>query len=164
MIYFISAAFMIIVDQLIKYWAVTELAPIGNINIIKGFFHLTYVENSGAAFSMLEGKQTFFIIITFAAFFLFYYIYKTGIVSGKLANWAGTFVAGGAIGNFIDRLRLGYVIDMFNFELIDFPVFNFADICITVGGALFVLIIWLDYLNERREKKAAAEKAAGEDA
>ena len=155
---------MIIVDQLIKYWAVTELAPIGNINIIKGFFHLTYVENSGAAFSMLEGKQTFFIIITFAAFFLFYYIYKTGIVSGKLANWAGTFVAGGAIGNFIDRLRLGYVIDMFNFELIDFPVFNFADICITVGGALFVLIIWLDYLNERREKKAAAEKAAGEDA
>lgn len=164
MIYFISAAFMIIVDQLIKYWAVTELAPIGNINIIKGFFHLTYVENSGAAFSMLEGKQTFFIIITFAAFFLFYYIYKTGIVSGKLANWAGTFVAGGAIGNFIDRIRLGYVIDMFNFELIDFPVFNFADICITVGGALFVLIIWLDYLNERREKKAAAEKAAGEDA
>jgi len=155
---------MIIVDQLIKYWAVTELAPIGNINIIKGFFHLTYVENSGAAFSMLEGKQTFFIIITFAAFFLFYYIYKTGIVSGKLANWAGTFVAGGAIGNFIDRIRLGYVIDMFNFELIDFPVFNFADICITVGGALFVLIIWLDYLNERREKKAAAEKAAGEDA
>ena len=155
---------MIIVDQLIKYWAVTELAPIGNINIIKGFFHLTYVENSGAAFSMLEGKQTFFIIITFAAFFLFYYIYKTGIVSGKLANWAGTFVAGGAIGNFIDRLRLGYVIDMFNFELIDFPVFNFADICITVGGALFVLIIWLDYLTERREKKAAAEKAAGEDA
>jgi len=164
LIYFISAAFMIIVDQLIKYWAVTELAPIGNINIIKGFFHLTYVENSGAAFSMLEGKQTFFIIITFAAFFLFYYIYKTGIVSGKLANWAGTFVAGGAIGNFIDRIRLGYVIDMFNFELIDFPVFNFADICITVGGALFVLIIWLDYLNERREKKAAAEKAAGEDA
>ncbi|MBQ1271111.1 MAG: signal peptidase II [Clostridia bacterium] len=164
MIYFISAALMIIVDQLIKYWAVTELAPIGNINIIKGFFHLTYVENSGAAFSMLEGKQTFFIIITFAAFFLFYYIYKTGIVSGRLANWAGTFVAGGAIGNFIDRLRLGYVIDMFNFELIDFPVFNFADICITIGGALFVLIIWFDYLRERREKKAAAEKTAGEDA
>ena len=161
MIYIICAAAMIIVDQLIKYWACTELLPVGNIYIIKDVFHLTYVENTGAAFSMLEGKQTFFVVITFAAAFLFYYIYKTGIVSGKVANWAGTFVAGGAIGNFIDRLRFGYVIDMFNFELIDFPVFNFADICITVGGALFVLVIWLDFLKEQREKKALADK--GED-
>jgi len=164
-LYVLLAALMVIADQLIKYWTVTVLKPIGSIPLWEGVFHLTYVENTGAAFSMLEGRQGFFILVTLAAFGFVIYLYKTGMIRGWLGNLCVSFVIGGAIGNFIDRLRLGYVIDLFDFCLIDFAVFNFADVCITIGGALFVWLAFLDYKAEVEAEKAKklAEQAAKEE-
>lgn len=153
-LYLLLAALMVVADQLIKYWTVTVLQPIGSIPLWEGVFHLTYVENTGAAFSMLEGRQGFFIVVTVAAFLFMAYLYKTGMIRGVLGNLCIAFILGGAVGNFIDRLRLGYVIDMFDFCLINFAVFNFADICITIGGALFVLLAILDYKAEVEAEKA----------
>ncbi|MBQ1251166.1 MAG: signal peptidase II [Clostridia bacterium] len=154
LLYLLLAALMVVADQLIKYWTVTVLQPIGSIPLWEGVFHLTYVENTGAAFSMLEGRQGFFIVVTVAAFLFMAYLYKTGMIRGVLGNLCIAFILGGAVGNFIDRLRLGYVIDMFDFCLINFAVFNFADICITIGGALFVLLAILDYKAEVEAEKA----------
>ena len=154
LLYLLLAALMVVADQLIKYWTVTVLQPIGSIPWWEGVFHLTYVENTGAAFSMLEGRQGFFIVVTVAAFLFMAYLYKTGMIRGVLGNLCIAFILGGAVGNFIDRLRLGYVIDMFDFCLINFAVFNFADICITIGGALFVLLAILDYKAEVEAEKA----------
>lgn len=153
-LYLLLAALMVVADQLIKYWTVTVLQPIGSILLWEGVFHLTYVENTGAAFSMLEGRQGFFIVVTVAAFLFMAYLYKNGMIRGVLGNLCIAFILGGAVGNFIDRLRLGYVIDMFDFCLINFAVFNFADICITIGGALFVLLAILDYKAEVEAEKA----------
>ena len=154
LLYLLLAALMVVADQLIKYWTVTVLQPIGSIPLWEGVFHLTYVENTGAAFSMLEGRQGFFIVVTVAAFLFMAYLYKTGMIRGVLGNLCIAFILGGAVGNFIDRLRLAYVIDMFDFCLINFAVFNFADICITIGGALFVLLAILDYKAEVEAEKA----------
>lgn len=160
-LYLLLAVLMVVVDQLIKLWTVRVLMPIGSIPIIEGVFHLTYVENTGAAFSMLEGRQGFFILITLAAFGFVAYLYKTGMIKGVLGNLCMAFIVGGAIGNFIDRLRLGYVVDLFDFCLINFAVFNFADICITIGGALFIWLAILDYKAEveaEKAKKLAAQQ------
>ena len=154
LLYLLLAALMVVADQLIKYWTVTVLQPIGSIPLWEGVFHLNYVENTGAAFSMLEGRQGFFIVVTVAAFLFMAYLYKTGMIRGVLGNLCIAFILGGAVGNFIDRLRLGYVIDMFDFCLINFAVFNFADICITIGGTLFVLLAILDYKAEVEAEKA----------
>lgn len=160
-LYLLLAVLMVVIDQLIKLWAVRVLMPIGSIPIIEGVFHLTYVENTGAAFSMLEGRQGFFILITLAAFGFVAYLYRTGMIKGVLGNLCMAFIVGGAIGNFIDRLRLGYVVDFFDFCLINFAVFNFADICITIGGALFIWLAILDYKAEveaEKAKKLAAQQ------
>lgn len=160
-LYLLLAVLMVVIDQLIKLWAVRVLMPIGSIPIIEGVFHLTYVENTGAAFSMLEGRQGFFILITLAAFGFVAYLYRTGMIKGVLGNLCMAFIVGGAIGNFIDRLRLGYVVDLFDFCLINFAVFNFADICITIGGALFIWLAILDYKAEveaEKAKKLAAQQ------
>ncbi|MBQ3091797.1 MAG: signal peptidase II [Clostridia bacterium] len=164
-LYLLLAALMVAADQLIKYWTVTVLQPIGSIPILQDVFHLTYVENTGAAFSMLEGRQGFFILVTLAAFGFMAYLYRTGMIKGVLGNLCVSFILGGAVGNFIDRLRLGYVIDLFDFCLIDFPVFNFADICITIGGILFVWLAFLDYKAEveaEKARKLAQQQAAAQ--
>lgn len=158
MLYYIFlAAAMIAADQLIKYWAVTALKGQSPLNIIEGFFRLRYVENDGAAFSMLRGKQVFFVVITIAAFAVLVYMLKKRYISGKLGYYAVAFITGGALGNFIDRVRLGYVVDMFDWCWINFPVFNFADLCITAGAILFIVMSYLDYKKEAAEKKDNAD-------
>lgn len=153
-LYLLLTLLMIAADQLIKYWAVTVLQPMGSLPLLEGIFHLTYVENTGAAFSMLEGRRWFFIVVTLAAFLVFGWLYKSGMFRGRLGSLCIACIAGGAIGNFIDRLRLGYVVDLFDFCLIHFPVFNFADICITAGAGLFILLAWQDYRAEQAGKGA----------
>ena len=147
-IYFAMAAAMVLVDQLIKLWAVKALAPIHTISVIDGVFSLTYVENTGASFSILKGRQEVLIAVTVVAFFLFAFMLKSHMIKGRLGYTAVSFIAGGALGNFIDRVRLGYVIDMFQLKFIEFPVFNFADLCITAGAVLFIIMIYKDSVSE----------------
>lgn len=122
----------IIIDQYTKYLAVAHLqdAP---FPVIEGVFELQYLENRGAAFGMLQNKQWFFLIITVVLLFFITKLY-IGLPRTKRViplRIAMIFITAGAIGNMIDRIRLNYVVDFLYFKLIDFPIFNVADIYVT---------------------------------
>ncbi len=134
----ISYSFIfVLIDQIIKV-VVSNMK--NNIVIIKNFFCLTYVENTGAAFSILESKRIFLIIIGIGALYL---IYKFLIKDKKLTTpetLIYSLLIGGIVGNLIDRIIYGYVIDYLEFILFNhyMPIFNFADICIVIGTILFL--------------------------
>ena len=138
----------IAVDQYTKYLAVAQLkeAP---ISIIDGVFELHYLENRGAAFGMLQNKQWFFLLITVVILALIARMYiklprTKRVIPLRICL---IFVTAGAIGNMIDRIRLNYVIDFLYFELIDFPIFNVADIYVTVS-TFFIAFLVMFYYKE----------------
>lgn len=150
MLYEIIILLLIGLDQLSKIWAINDLKAIGSIPIIQNVFHFTYVENRGAAFGMLENNQIIFVIVALAAsIFGLYYLHtkkinligKTGII----------LIISGAIGNAIDRLRLGFVVDYFDFRIIWEYVFNIADVFVVVGTIL--LCIYIIFYEEKSNKK-----------
>ena len=134
---------IVIIDQITKYMTVSMLMPINSVEIIKNFFLLTYVENRWAAFGTKMCGRWFFValtvIVVVAGAIYYSKIYNKD--KSKIASLALVLVAGGAIGNCIDRLFRGYVVDMlsFNFFGYSFPVFNFADICVVIGAVLLVV-------------------------
>ena len=155
-LYAIITAAIIVADQLVKYWAKNTLMQIGTIPVIENVFHLTYAENRGAAFSILEGQRWFFIVLTSVMLVIIALAFFKGYFKGKWGKTTLVFIFAGAIGNFIDRLVLGYVVDMFDFRLIDFPVFNVADIFLTVGGIMGVIyILFMDKDLFKEDKKVA---------
>lgn len=141
--YFIIPVAIIIVDQLSKYFAVKYLKQLITYPLIQDVFHLTFAKNTGAAFSILRGKQEFLIVITlFVILFLIVFLYRTEKNKQYLAlNISLMFIIGGAVGNLIDRIRLGYVIDYFDFRLINFAIFNVADCFISIGTVLLLGVI-----------------------
>lgn len=148
------AAAGVILDQWSKYMAVLHLKGQGALELIPGVFQLTYLENRGAAFGMLQGQQTFFYLITAVILILVAAAYIR-IPAGKRfrpLRICAVLIASGAAGNLIDRVRLGYVVDFFYFELIDFPVFNVADIFVTVSAVLLAVLILLYYKEEDLEQ------------
>ena len=151
---FIIALAGVILDQLSKYMAVHFLQGTDGIDLIPGVFRLTYLENRGAAFGVLQGQQWFFYIIT-AVILVVVVLAYVRIPAGRkflpLQIWA-VFIVSGALGNLIDRVRLGYVVDFFYFELIDFPVFNVADIFVTVSAVLLAVLLLLYYKEEDLEQ------------
>lgn len=150
MLYIVLALVMTLLDQGIKHLAVLYLKGKTPFVIIEGFFRLRYIENDGMAFSLLKGKQVFLVVMTVAALGFLLYLVKSGTIHGKLGHTAVSFVIGGAVGNLMDRMRLGYVVDMFDWCWFNFPVFNFADLCITAGAILFIIMIFLDYKAEKK--------------
>ena len=143
------AAVIVILDQVSKALVVANIPLDGYVEAIPGLFHLTYIRNTGAAFSMLEGQRIFFLVIT--AVFLGGVIYC--IVKKVFARpyfWIFAAITGGAIGNLIDRIRLGYVIDMIEVTFMEFAVFNVAD-CFVVCGAI-LLVIYAFFLDKPAKK------------
>ena len=133
------AASIVALDQVIKNILVKALAE-GQIAVIKNFFYLSYVENYGIAFGMFRNKTLFFIItISIISIFVALMIYKFRNVSVPVTVCL-SLILGGALGNLIDRIRLGYVIDYLHFSIFP-PVFNFADSAIVVGAILLSLIL-----------------------
>ena len=151
---FISCVAIVALDQFVKLWCVNVLEPIGKIPVIEGVFNLRFVENTGAAFSMLRGNTVFLIIVpALAAAFMFYLLLSKKITS-KIGSWGITLILAGAVGNLIDRIfRGGAVVDLFDFELINFPVFNVADIAVTVGAILFFIFLIFIYDDKSGKKK-----------
>lgn len=141
------------IDQAVKYITILVLKPVGNIDVINGFFSLTYVENRGAAFGMLEGAKWLFVVLTVAVCIacVVYYVKLANENKLFIVRTAIVLICSGAVGNLIDRLFRGFVVDMFNFNIFgyDFPVFNFADICVCVGA--FLLIVGIMFFD--REEK-----------
>jgi len=143
---------IVLADQVTKFWAVTSLKLSPQVSVIPGFFNLCYVENPGAAWGMLAGRQWFLIafsVVMFAVFFwkrrqIFGGLYCGGLIFATLA--------GGITGNLIDRIRLGYVIDFldFHWKQSHFPAFNIADSAICCATFALVITHWI---SERKAKK-----------
>ncbi|MBR2342705.1 MAG: signal peptidase II [Clostridia bacterium] len=143
----------IVLDQLTKLLAVKYLAPVGSVPLWQDVLHLTYVENPGAAFGMLAGAPWVFntiSIIATVAISLYLYL---GHAESPLYAVALSMIVSGGIGNLIDRLSLGYVVDFIDFTLIDFAVFNGADSFVCVGAGLLILALVLDIIKEWKAGK-----------
>ena len=161
----LAAAGLMLVDQLIKLWATVELLPVGSKPFIPHVLEFYYLLNDGMSFSMLSGERTLLVIVTGV---------MLAVLAGMLllrkmprlerAAWilvvgggVGCAIAYPIVGNLIDRIRTGVVVDYLNCLFINFPVFNFADVCICVGVGLLVLSLLLDM---RREQKAKQQKGS----
>ena len=143
------------VDQISKYFTVANIALYQDVPFLPGIINLTYVQNPGAAFSSFEGMQWLFALI-FVAFtgFVLYEYFKKAMPFSKFERWCIAAVYGGGVGNMIDRVRFGYVVDMIETEFIKFPVFNVADCFITCGCiALMVSLIFFNKEFWKEEKK-----------
>lgn len=155
---------VIVLDQVTKYIAVESLQPIDSFPIIEDVFHFTYVENRGAAFGMLKDQRWIFMVISaLIIVVVFYLIVKYKSHLHPLMLVALSFTVGGGIGNMIDRIINGYVVDFFDFTLIDFPVFNVADIFVCVGVGLIILDILLkksdlSFLDDKKTKEENADE------
>lgn len=150
--YLIFTAILVAIDQLTKYLTVQNI-PLGEIvEVIPGIVSLTYIRNSGAAFSILEGQMWFFYIITILVVaFLIYYMY-TETKDNKILGYILALILAGALGNFIDRLLYQYVIDMIKLEFIDFAIFNVADSYLTVGVILLIIYTFFeDKITEHKK-------------
>ena len=141
------------IDQLTKLLAVKLLEPVTTVPIIKNVIHLTYVENRGAAFGMLANSRWVFMIISTVAILAMTVYLFAGMSQNLLYEISLSVIISGGIGNMIDRTVLGYVIDMIDFRLINFAVFNAADSFVCVGAGLLILALILDIIKEAKTKK-----------
>ena len=133
------------VDQWTKYLVVNDFSLHESRPVIENVFHLTYVQNRGAAFGILQGHSTFFILITVVVIGLLIYFYRELPLENFFNRFGLGLALGGTIGNLIDRLRVGFVIDFLDFRV--WPVFNLADSAIVV--AVFIFGYWLLVIEER---------------
>ena len=140
-------------DRWTKHWAERVLRPVGTIKLWDGVFQLTYAENRGAAFSVFHGQRWFLIAVTGAVLLLILWALFRRWIPRGMARWAAYCVVAGAVGNLIDRAARGYVVDFFDFCLINFAIFNVADVFVCVGGGLFALWLIIGMARERREGK-----------
>ena len=142
-------AILVLVDLLTKVWAVRNLRT-GPIVLVKGVFELRYLENRGAAFGLLQDQRAFFLILTVVFLGVMIFLY-TKIPSDKKylpLRILIVVVSAGAFGNFYDRLTLHYVRDFLYFSLIDFPIFNVADIYVTCSAFIFFILIMFVYKED----------------
>ena len=143
MIYFLLTIFFVLADILSKYIVTSKMSVGMSVPLWQNVFHLTYVRNTGAAFSMLSGLRLFLIvlpIVVIVAIIIYIFVKKP---QNRWLLLSFSMIISGGIGNLIDRIRLGYVIDFLDFRLINFPVFNIADIWVTLGAAIFICTLLL---------------------
>lgn len=146
MIYIAIIIFVIFLDQYSKYLILTHIKPLETFSIIPNVFHLTYVENTGAAFSLFSDMQIFLIIMTliFIGILIFFLVKIPKIKENRLINISLSFIIGGAAGNLIDRLRLDFVVDFLDFRMIQFAIFNFADMFVVCGSIILVIALLMN--------------------
>lgn len=144
----IISLFILLVDQIIKYIVINNMSLYKSIEIIPNFFNITYVENIGAAFSILSGNVLFLILISLFAIILIYLFLIKNKKLNKLQITMYSLLIGGIIGNLVDRIFRGFVVDYLDFSIFgyNFPIFNFADVCIVLSA------IALLFINIKEEK------------
>ncbi len=150
----------VFLDQLTKYLTVLHLKPIDTLPIIEDVLHLTYVENTGAAFGMMKDARWVFMVTSTVAIIgiLGYMIHRTYIKKEKMPWMEAlslSLIVGGGIGNMIDRTMLGYVVDMIDCRFINFAVFNVADSFVCIGAGLMILYLIILTVKEFKAEKAA---------
>lgn len=151
-IFFIGIIALLAVDQLSKWIVLNTLTKVETIPLINGVFHLTYCENRGAAFGILQNKVWVFVIITVAVLAAVIYYMLRYRPKSKWLNFSLILLVGGALGNFADRICRGFVVDFFDFCLINFPIFNVADCFVVVGAVMLAgYLIFSEYHKEKKQ-------------
>ena len=154
--YFLAAGAIVGLDQLVKALVVRRIALNGMVKLIPGVIHLTHVQNTGAAFSMLSGQRWPLLVLTAVCILVVIGVLLKGKLP-KTANWALVMVLGGAVGNLIDRAVQGYVVDMLEVEFMRFAVFNVADIFVVCGGILLCLWLLLTWKKPEENQDASSD-------
>lgn len=151
-VYLLLSALIIAMDQWLKFWIVDAI-PLGGFHaFIPNFISLTYVQNTGAAWSILEGQMWFFLLATVVVVGIaVYYLFKN-VKGSRWLNFGISLIIAGALGNIIDRIRLGFVVDMFRTEFMNFPIFNIADCSLVVGVALIMIYLFMEDRKERKNE------------
>lgn len=147
---FILLIVLIALDQFTKYIAVIKLKDKAAFNIIDGVLEFNYLENKGAAFGMFQNQKIFFIFVAVILLGIIIYVLLK-MPEGIKYSWLHillVMLSGGAIGNMIDRIRFDYVVDFIYFSLINFPIFNVADMYVTVSMVIIVLLILFVFREE----------------
>lgn len=154
----LSIIFLVAIDQISKYFVASLMIPSQTIPVIEDFFHITYVQNRGVAFGILQGKLFVITIISVAAVIgIVFYIIKNKTKIPKLSYLAYMFIISGAIGNITDRIARNFVVDLFDFRGIWKYVFNVADVWINVGVFLMILEFIIDE-KKKKEKRQEENK------
>ena len=135
---------ILLIDRLMKYYVELTMLPGESIPVVPPFFHITFVLNPGAAFGIFRDQQWLFLITAFVFSFAFLVFYERLRRSGSLIHYGSVALAAGAVSNLIDRIRLGYVVDFFDFRV--WPVFNVADIAIVIGTAA---VLWALFVQKK---------------
>ena len=159
-----GAVVLVLADQFTKMLPDTYLKNRAGIPLIEGVFELAYVENRGAAFGMLQNQRIFFLVLTVVALVALVYLYSKIPAEKKFYPLSVTviFLIAGAVGNMIDRTLNGYVIDFLYFKLIDFPVFNVADIYVTVSCFVLIFLLLFFYKEEDLDRIFPSKKKRGQ--
>ena len=153
----LAAVVLVAVDQGIKLWASVNLQPVGAMPVLPGIVELRFCLNDGMAFSMLAGKQTLLIGVTslmLLAVLIMLFMRKMPLAE----RIAWTLVLGGGVGNLIDRVLNGVVVDYINVLFMNFAIFNFADICVCVGVALLIVAALWETRQDEKNAKAGRQK------
>ena len=151
MMFFGWAILVILVDQISKFYIQSTMVIGESFPVIKGIFHITYIENTHTAFGLFKYQNVFFIIAAIISLVLVILIYKKIIFEkNPKMHISLLLILGGALGNLFDRIRIeGRVIDFLDFQI--WPVFNFADMCIVCG--MFIMLIYFLFISEKRKEE-----------
>lgn len=155
-IYLAIAALVVVADQIIKFFVSANLKPIGSTVAIPHLLDLVYVENRGVAFGMFKDMRWIFVALTSVVILVFIVMLIKNGNKSKLFSISAALIIGGGIGNLIDRVFLGYVIDYLQLSFFT-PVCNFADYCISVGTVL--LVVYLLFFSDMKDEKKIDKKS-----
>lgn len=159
----LTALVLIGIDRAVKIWAVEKLQPVGHMDFINigktDVLDLTYLENNGAIFGSMSGQRWFLIGFTSIVIVIGIYAMFRALKHSKFLSFTIMLFVSGGIGNLIDRIRFGYVVDMFDIKLFNFAIFNVADICVTCAFVMiFVYTLIVEPIREKKRKANVSEQ------
>ncbi|APU71388.1 lipoprotein signal peptidase [Companilactobacillus crustorum] len=149
LVYWLLFAVLVIGDQSLKYYVLNNIAPMSVHDFIPGILSITHITNTGAAWSMLEGKMLFFYLVTIIAVVVLIYLFMKADKKDYFYRFSLIFLLAGTVGNAIDRFTRHFVVDMFNLDFINFPIFNLADTYITIGVILIIGTMIIQLAGEK---------------
>ena len=165
-LYCLAAVGLVALDQWVKHWTVTHLALGETAPLLEGFVQLHRVHNTGGGWSILSEHTWLLTLVTALVLAVILLLLGRGVIRHPFGRWMAVVLFAGGLGNLIDRVRLGYVVDMFEFQFITYPVFNVADMCIVagvIGCAIYYLFLYEKYdAPKRRSETHGAPDSDGQ--
>ena len=151
MLYYLIALLLVVIDQGVKFWVRSSIPLGGHVPFLPGLLELSYVKNTGAAFSILTQHTWLLTLISLVVSAAVAYALAKDLMPSRLGRLSLALILAGGVGNLIDRAVLGFVTDMFATTFMDFPVFNVADICVVIGVGLLVVCTFLFSDGEKKQ-------------